>query len=397
MTSLSSSCAFTALATSVCSHMAAEALAASSALCCSRSSASCLSSCSVHSSQGPAYATGAPAGCSASRTSSRAASSAARRSWRAASFLRFCACASSSMRHCSARARQATSRQQASSRLQGVGPPSCALVAEGFQGKPLGLRLGLGLRLHLQQSRSWALASEVRPNIRLQKRQVRTLARMASSCPALMTCTRALIDIVLAASAARSGETVMVGTQAGAARPAGAAPNAAMRHSQNRTLGHPRLKTRSGGKAAVTPPRSDHPLRCGVRLAIFGLYIQNQLGRMAALGGTRAHAAYFDSLLDMIPPQHYFEPENEPVSLQHLKKADRLAAKRVMRQEGRKAKRRRLDPSAAVTSLQVQQSRAAQKAQAALEEAQEDDQQPAGKTARKQPTGSTTPCITPQD
>ena len=80
---------------------------------------------------------------------------------------------------------------------------------------------------------------------------------------------------------------------------------------------------------------------------------------------TRDHALYFDSLVDMVPAKHYFEPETEALDLQYLKKADRKAAKRAMRQEGRRNKRLKLDPTAAATSLQIQQQRAARKAQEA--------------------------------
>ena len=97
----------------------------------------------------------------------------------------------------------------------------------------------------------------------------------------------------------------------------------------------------------------------------------------------RAHAAFFDALVDMIPPQHYFEPESDPGGLQYMKKADRKAAKRALRQEGRKAKRLKLDPAAAVTSTQIQQQRAALKAQGGEPGDQEDEQhqpdQPPGK------------------
>ena len=91
---------------------------------------------------------------------------------------------------------------------------------------------------------------------------------------------------------------------------------------------------------------------------------------------TQDHALYFDSLVDMVPAKHYFEPENEALDLQYLKKADKKAAKRAMRQEGRKNKRLKLDPTAAATSLQIQQQRAARKAQEA--EAAEAGTEPQG-------------------
>ena len=104
-------------------------------------------------------------------------------------------------------------------------------------------------------------------------------------------------------------------------------------------------------------------------------------------GSTQAHVAYFDSLVDMIPPQHYFEPESDAGGLQYLKKADRQAAKRTLKQEARKKKRLKLDPTAAVTSLQIQQQRAAQNSQ---EQAQDEpEQQPADQRPQRsdQPAG----------
>ena len=81
-----------------------------------------------------------------------------------------------------------------------------------------------------------------------------------------------------------------------------------------------------------------------------------------------SHAAYFDSLVDMIPARHYLDPEKETINLKHMKKADKKAVKRALKAEGRKNKRQKLDPDAAVTTLQAQQQRAAQTEQAKLDE-----------------------------
>ena len=103
------------------------------------------------------------------------------------------------------------------------------------------------------------------------------------------------------------------------------------------------------------------------------------------------HAAYFDSLVNMIPAKHYMDPENEPINLKHMRKADRKAAKRALKQEGKKNKRQKLDPTAAVTTLQVQEQRAAQTEQARQADDQPSTSEPALAHSKCTPGRHSTP------
>ena len=101
---------------------------------------------------------------------------------------------------------------------------------------------------------------------------------------------------------------------------------------------------------------------------VFGSFALHTASSMAA---SMSHAAYFDSLVDMIPAKHYLDPEKEPINIKHMKKADKKAAKRALKAEGRKNKRQKLDPSMAATTLEQQQQRAAEKEQAREAEKEE--------------------------
>ena len=71
-----------------------------------------------------------------------------------------------------------------------------------------------------------------------------------------------------------------------------------------------------------------------------------------------AHSAFFDSLVELVPAKYYFEPEEPLLNLKYMKKADRAAAKRALKEQYRKSKRAKLDPDAVQSTLEVQQARA---------------------------------------
>ena len=77
-------------------------------------------------------------------------------------------------------------------------------------------------------------------------------------------------------------------------------------------------------------------------------------------GDLAEHSKFFDSLVELVPAKYYFEAEEPLLNLKYLKKADRAAAKRALKEQYRKNKRARLDPDTAQTSLDVQRASAEQ-------------------------------------
>lgn len=43
------------------------------------------------------------------------------------------------------------------------------------------------------------------------------------------------------------------------------------------------------------------------------------------------HAAFFDSLIDLVPRKYYLEPDEPLLNLKHMKKAEKQAAKRQLK------------------------------------------------------------------
>ena len=77
----------------------------------------------------------------------------------------------------------------------------------------------------------------------------------------------------------------------------------------------------------------------------------------------RGLSKYFDSLVDLVPPQFYHESQHEHVNLKYLKKSERAAVKRKFKEDYKKNKRAKLDPAQAQTSTSLQQQRAQQQQQ----------------------------------
>ena len=65
---------------------------------------------------------------------------------------------------------------------------------------------------------------------------------------------------------------------------------------------------------------------------------------------------YFNGLVDMIPAEHYLDPE-EAISLRYMKKAERASTKAAFKQQHKAAKRARLDPDRDGSTTAVQQER----------------------------------------
>ncbi|KAK9790733.1 hypothetical protein WJX73_002705 [Symbiochloris irregularis] len=69
------------------------------------------------------------------------------------------------------------------------------------------------------------------------------------------------------------------------------------------------------------------------------------------------HAAFFDSLIDLVPRKYYLEPDEPLLNLKHMKKAEKQAAKRQLKEEYRKNKRAKMDPSLPQTTQEWQRLR----------------------------------------
>ena len=76
----------------------------------------------------------------------------------------------------------------------------------------------------------------------------------------------------------------------------------------------------------------------------------------------RTLSKYFDSLVDLVPPQFYHDSPHEHLNLKYLKKSERAAVKRQFKEDYKKNKRAKLDPAQAQTSLGLQQQKAQQQA-----------------------------------
>lgn len=75
------------------------------------------------------------------------------------------------------------------------------------------------------------------------------------------------------------------------------------------------------------------------------------------------HSAFFDSLVELVPAKYYLEPEEPLLNLKFMKKNERLAAKRALKEQYRKNKRAKMDPDRAQSAIELQKARAAQSAQ----------------------------------
>jgi len=71
----------------------------------------------------------------------------------------------------------------------------------------------------------------------------------------------------------------------------------------------------------------------------------------------QSHSEFFDHLVDLIPAKYYHESDFEVVNPRYLKKAEKAAAKMAAKEAYKKAKRAKLDPDQAKTSLEVQKEK----------------------------------------
>ena len=89
------------------------------------------------------------------------------------------------------------------------------------------------------------------------------------------------------------------------------------------------------------------------------------------------HSAFFDSLVELVPARYYLEPDEPLKNLKYLKKAERKATKAAMKAQLRQNKRAKLDPSAAKSTLELQQARALRNAPADADAAAAENGDPA--------------------
>ena len=78
-----------------------------------------------------------------------------------------------------------------------------------------------------------------------------------------------------------------------------------------------------------------------------------------AAAAVQHHAAFFDALVSMFPPHVYLEREDPVVNPAYLKKSEKAAARLAAKESSKAAKRRKLDPNAARTTLELQKERLA--------------------------------------
>ncbi len=84
------------------------------------------------------------------------------------------------------------------------------------------------------------------------------------------------------------------------------------------------------------------------------------------------HSQFFDQLVDLIPARFYHGEGEDRLHLKSMKKAQRAALKPELKAKAKENKRRKLDPDAPATALEVQQQQNTAQAGAAP------DKQPAG-------------------
>lgn len=75
----------------------------------------------------------------------------------------------------------------------------------------------------------------------------------------------------------------------------------------------------------------------------------------------KAHARFFDHLVDLIPARFYSDDADQKVNLFSLKKAERQKVKQDFKLQYKVNKRSKLDPDAPATTLEQQKAAAASK------------------------------------
>ncbi len=71
-------------------------------------------------------------------------------------------------------------------------------------------------------------------------------------------------------------------------------------------------------------------------------------------GGVAEHARFFDHLVELVPAKYYYDDDASRMNPRHLAKAAREALKADVKFKAKLAKRERLDPDKAATTLEVQ-------------------------------------------
>jgi hypothetical protein len=78
-----------------------------------------------------------------------------------------------------------------------------------------------------------------------------------------------------------------------------------------------------------------------------------------------AHSQFFDRLVELVPAKYYLEREADRIDMRSLKKGERRDAKATFKQQAKQAKRARLDPEQAASTLAQQAQQAQQQQQQA--------------------------------
>lgn len=83
---------------------------------------------------------------------------------------------------------------------------------------------------------------------------------------------------------------------------------------------------------------------------------------------------FFDHLADLVDPKYYYDDQREPVNMRFMKKTARSAAKAALKEHYKQNKRAKLDPDAAVTTVELQRSKQEAKQRGAASEAGQSSQ-----------------------
>jgi hypothetical protein len=72
---------------------------------------------------------------------------------------------------------------------------------------------------------------------------------------------------------------------------------------------------------------------------------------------------FFDHMADLIDPRFYYDDGRDPINLRYMKKAARNDAKAALKEKGKQQKRTKLNPEAALTTVELQKKQQAAKQQ----------------------------------
>ena len=80
----------------------------------------------------------------------------------------------------------------------------------------------------------------------------------------------------------------------------------------------------------------------------------------------KAHAAFFNRLVDLIPAKHYLAEAEDRVDLRFVKRSERDAAKAQFKAQHKEAKRAKFNPETAKGTIDLQKDKAAKEDAAAV-------------------------------